>query len=157
MRHLLPLGSVSYEAANERERRVGYFAPAAVDDKRVPPVLHLHNLGHPTVLLLLLERGVRDRPGNRVVFLTGDDQHRATIRVLDVDLGLRPRIEVGGRGLEERYARRRHGESLVELLCLLLVDGVREAEAELLEGERDRPLAVRRGPKNRPRRFERRE
>src|SRR5438309_6468616 len=43
------------EAANERERRVRNLAPAAVDHQRVPPVLHLHNLGHPTVLLLLLE------------------------------------------------------------------------------------------------------
>src|SRR4051812_31641033 len=64
------------EAPNERERRVGDLAPAAVDRERVPAVLDLDDLGHALVVLLLLVRGVRDRPRDRVVLLAGDDQER---------------------------------------------------------------------------------
>ena len=64
------------------------------------------------------------------------------VRVLAVDLGLAPRVEVGGGRLEERLAGAGHGELLVQRLGLVLVDGVGEGVAELLVGERDGAVAV---------------
>ena len=57
------------------------------------------------------------------------------LRSSSVDLRLRPRIEVGGRGLEERRAGGQHGEGVVELPGLRFADGVGEAETELLESD----------------------
>src|SRR5438034_11468945 len=82
------------ETSDERERRVGDLAPAAVDRERVPAVGNLVNLGHAGIVLLLLERGVRDRPRDGVVLFAGEDQQRAALRVLGVDLRLRPGVEV---------------------------------------------------------------
>src|SRR5205823_2889731 len=80
---------------------------------------------------------VGDRPWHRVVLLAGDDQQWAAVRVLVVDLGLRPWVEVGRRRLEQRRAGGRDHELLVELLGLLLADRVGEAVAELVERQRD--------------------
>jgi hypothetical protein len=139
---------------DERERRVSDLSPAAVDDERVPAVGHFDDLGDSHIALLALERRVRDRPRDRVVFFAGDDQQRSAHRVLGVDFGLRPRVQVGGRGLEERHARRRHGKGLIEVLGLLLAHRVRKAEAELLEGEWDRTVAVGRLAEHGPRRLQ---
>ena len=62
------------KAIEEGERRLGDFLPAAVDRERVAAARHLDDLGHALVALLLLERRVRDRPGDGVVLLAGDDQ-----------------------------------------------------------------------------------
>ena len=102
----------------------------------------LDDLGHARVALLLLVRGVGDRPRHGVVLLAGDDQQRPAIGILGVHLGLGPRIEVGRGRLEERRAGRRHRVRLVELLGLVLAHGVGEREAELLVGERDGAVAV---------------
>src|SRR5207244_1536499 len=85
---------------DERERCVGDLSPAAIDGKRVPAVGHLDDLGHALIVLLEMERRVRDSPRDRVVLLAGDDQQRPALRVLAVDLRFRPRVEVGGRSLE---------------------------------------------------------
>ena len=53
-------------------------------------------------------------------FSPRDDQQRAAIRVLGVDLRLRPRVEVRRRRLEQRLARRRDRVRLVQLLRLVL-------------------------------------
>src|SRR5204863_395153 len=55
------------EPPDERERGVGHFAPAAVDDEGVTAVGHLDDPGDGLVALLLLERRVRDRPRDGVV------------------------------------------------------------------------------------------
>src|SRR5438309_1553158 len=107
------------EALDEPERRLGNFAPAAVDDERVPTVGHFDDLGDPSISLLALERRVRDRPRHGVVFLAGDNQHRSAIWVLGVDFGFGPRIQVRGRGLEERYSGCWCGKGLIEILGLL--------------------------------------
>lgn len=120
-------------------------------------VLDLDKLGHPRVLPLLLVGGVRDGIRYRVVLLSRDDQERPPLGVVVVHLRLGPGVQVGGGGLEERRAGGRHGEGLVELVGLLLAHGIREAEAELLVGERDRPVAVSRVLEHRKRRLQRRQ
>src|SRR5438046_7473217 len=57
---------MSEEAPDERERSAGDLPPSAIDRERVPAVGHFNDLGHADVALLLLERRIRDRPGNRV-------------------------------------------------------------------------------------------
>src|SRR5712672_2723211 len=132
------------EALHERQCLIGDLAPAMVDDERVAAIRYLDDLGHALVLLLLLVGGVCDRWGDRMVFPAGNDQERSAVGVLSVDLCLRPRIEVGGRRLKERYAGRRHREGLVQVLGLILADGVGEGVAELVVGERNRAVAVER-------------
>src|SRR5437762_150157 len=102
------------EALDEGERRLGDLPPAAVDHERVPAVGYLGDLGQGLVPLLLLVRGVRDRPRDGVVLLAVDDQERPARGVLRVDLRLGPGIQIGGGRLEERRAGRRHVVLLVE-------------------------------------------
>src|SRR5215211_5464705 len=83
------------EALDEGQGGVGDFTPAAVDDQRVPAVLHLDDLGHALVVLLLLVGGVDDRPGDGVILLPRDEQQRPPFGVVGVDLGLGPGVEVG--------------------------------------------------------------
>src|SRR5262249_40615186 len=128
---------------DELERLFGDLPPAGVDRQRVPATLHLHDLGHALVALLLLVGRVRDRPGDRLVRVGRDDQHGPPLRVLRVDLRLRPRIEVRGRRLEERLAGAGYGVAEVQLLRLVLADRVREAVSELLVAQRDRAVPVR--------------
>src|SRR5262252_4068254 len=131
------------EPLDELERLLGDLPPAGVDCQRVPAVRHLDDLGHALVAFLLFVGRVRDRPGNRMVRVGGDDQHRTALRVRRVDFGLRPRIEVRGRRLEERLAGAGDGVAEVQLLRLVLADRVREAVAELLVAEWDRAVPVR--------------
>src|SRR5262245_6191737 len=86
----------SLEPLDELERLLGDLPPAGVDRQRVPAALHLHDLGHALVALLLLVGRVRDRPGDRLIRVGRDDQHRTALRVRRVDLRLGPRIEVRG-------------------------------------------------------------
>lgn len=72
-----------------------------------------------------------------MVFFARDDQQRSSVGVV-LELDLRPRVEIGGRGLKERNAGRRHREPLVKLSRSVLVDGARERIAELLERQCDR-------------------
>src|SRR5215217_7922283 len=130
------------EALDERERLVGDLTPAAVDGQRVSPAGDLLDLGHAGVVLLLLVGGVDDRRRDGVIQLAGEEQQRPPVGVLGVDLVLGPGIQVGRRGLPQRLAGGRHRELLIQLLGLLLADGVGEAVAELLEGERHRPVTV---------------
>ncbi len=67
-----------------------------------------------------------------MVLPAGDDQERSAGGILGVDLRLGPRVEVGRRRLEERDARGRHREGLVQVLCLVLTDRVCEGVAELI-------------------------
>ena len=94
------------EAPEECERRVGDVSPAAVNGQRVPAIGDRDNLSNADIPLLALERRVRDLPRNRVVLLARDDQQRPALRALDVDIRLRPWVEVGGRGLKDGRARR---------------------------------------------------
>src|SRR5439155_25773463 len=106
------------------------------------------------VVLLLVVGGVWDRRWDRVILLARDDQERPAVGILGVDLGFGPGVEVRRRRLEERDARRRYGEVLVQLLSLILADGVGEGVAELLVGQRDRPVAVEGIAKHRRRRLQ---
>ena len=151
----LPTESGLDEALDEIERRVGDFAPTVVDDQRVAAALHLHDLGHALVALLLLVRSVRDRPRHGVILLAVDDQQRPAIGVLRLDLDFGPRVQVRGRRLEERHARSGHGEGVVELLRFVLAHRVRERVPELLVGERYRAVVVRRVAQHGRRRLQR--
>src|SRR3984885_6226080 len=96
------------EAPDERERGLRHLAPAVVDGQRVSPALDLGYLGHVRVPLLLLVGRVRDRPRHGVVAAAADEEHRAAARALGVHLRLGPRVEVGGRGLEQGQPGGRH-------------------------------------------------
>src|SRR5262245_7983254 len=76
------------EPLDELEHCLGDLPPASVDCERVPPVRHLDDFGHALVALLLLVGGVRDGPGDRLVRVGRDDQHRTPIRIRRVDLCL---------------------------------------------------------------------
>src|SRR5271165_1679544 len=130
------------EALGEREGRVSDLAPAAVDGERVPAAGHLDHLGHAGVALLVLVGGAGDRRRRGVVFLAGDEQHRAAVGVAGVDLRLGPRVEVGGCALEQGPSRRGHREGLVELLGFVLGHDVGEGVPELVVGQRHCPVAV---------------
>src|SRR6478672_4361464 len=82
------------ESSHESERPLSNRAPAAVDRQRVPPVRDLLDFGHGRVLPLLLVGGVRNRPGDGVVVLAIDDQQRAAVGVLRIDLGLADWVHV---------------------------------------------------------------
>jgi hypothetical protein len=62
------------DALYECERSVSHFAPAVVDGEGVPTVGDRGDLGDRWVVPLLLERGAGDRPWDRVVFGSVDDQ-----------------------------------------------------------------------------------
>ena len=64
--------------------------------------------------------------------LARNEQHGAAFGIPRVDLRLGPRVEVGGRGLEERQPGGGHGERLVKLSRLVLLHGVGEGVAELV-------------------------
>src|SRR3954468_14577134 len=156
-RWLVSRRSASREPPDELQGHLGHLSPAAVDRERVATSAHLDDLGDSLlVLLLLLEGGVRDRPGHGVILLAGDDEQRSPLGVLMVDLHLRPRVEVGGCGLEQRSAGGGHGKRVVELPGLALVDRVRECVTELLVGERNRAVAVGRVGQHRAGRAQRR-
>src|SRR6266852_2640720 len=121
----------------------------------MPAVGYFLDFGHGGISLLLLVGGIGNSPRDGVVFLAGDDQEWSTLGVLRVDLGLRPRVEVGGGSLEERRAGGRHRKRLEQLVCFALVHGIGEGETELLEGKWDGPVVVERVPNNRRRRLQR--
>ena len=125
------------EAVDECERPFGHLAPAAVDGERVTAVGDLFDLGDSGVVPLALERCVCDRPRHRVVFLSIEDQQRPAIRVLGVQLCLGPRVQIGVGHLHQRHAWRRHVVGLVQPLGLLVVEGIRPAVLELVQGESD--------------------
>jgi hypothetical protein len=76
------------EPLDELKRLLGDLAPAGVDRQRVPASRHLDDLGHALIAPLLFVGGVRDRPGDRLVRVGRDDQHRTPLRVRRVDLRL---------------------------------------------------------------------
>ena len=138
-RPLAPSGLRLHEALDELQRRVGDLLPAVVDGERVAAVLELDDLGDRVLVApLALERRVADRPRHGVVLGARDDEQRAAVGVLGLDLHLGPRVEVGARGLEEREPGGRDRERVVELVRLVLAHHVGERVAELLVGERHR-------------------
>ena len=122
---------------DERERGLGHFTPSVVNRQGMPAVGYFADLGHAGILLLLLVGGMGNRPRHGVVVLAGDDQQRSTLGILRVDLGFRPRIEIGGGRLEDRHTGAGHRVRLVQLVRFALVYGVGEGETELLVGQRD--------------------
>ena len=80
-----------------------------VDGNRVSRVRDLLNLGHEVVAFLLFERRVGNRPRHNMIFFAVEDQQGSSFWIL-LDLCLSPGVEVGCSGLEERFARSRHGE-----------------------------------------------
>src|SRR3984957_2446841 len=77
-----------------------------------------------------------------MVLFAGADRRRSPIRVLRIGLRLRPRLEIGGRRLEQRLAGSRNGEQVIQLLRLVLPHGIGETVTKLVESERDRAIAV---------------
>src|ERR1700692_1536342 len=119
------------EAPDECERRVSNVSPAAVNRQRVPAIGDRDNLSNADIPLLTLERRVRDLPRDRIVLLTRDNQQWPPLWALDVDICLRPRVEVSGRCLKDWRARCRNSEGRIDCRGLFLADGVCEAEPEL--------------------------
>src|SRR4051794_18712418 len=67
---------------DERETDLGDFPPPAVDRQGMPATRDLPDLRHAFVALLLVERGIRDRPGHGVVELAIEDEERTSLGVL---------------------------------------------------------------------------
>src|SRR5713101_1780223 len=129
---------------DEGERGLGHLTPPVVDDQGMPAVGHLADFRDGGIFLLLLVGGIGDRYRGGVVFLARDDQQWSTLGVLRIDLGFRPRVEVGGGCLEERHARSGHRKRLVQLVGFVFVHRVGEGETELLVGQWDGPIVVQR-------------
>ena len=89
------------------QARVGDLAPAVVDGQRVGAVGELEDVGGGLAVAVLLERRLGDRLGDGVVLAAHDQQQRPAALVVGGDLGRRVRVEVRGRGLEQRLARSR--------------------------------------------------
>src|SRR5260370_28622403 len=87
-------------ALDECERRVGHLAPARVNDQGVPAVRKLHDFRHARVAFLLLVGSFSNRQRDGVVLYAFDDQKRAALGILGVDLGLGPGVEVLAGSLE---------------------------------------------------------
>ena len=130
------------EPLDEVERGLRDLLPAVVNGERVAAVGHLLDLGDARVALLPLVGGVGDRPGNRVVLLPVEDQQRAPIGVLRVDLRLGPGVEVGVGHLGQGDPRPGHVVGVVKALRLVVIEGVRPAVFELVEGERDGSASI---------------
>src|SRR6266571_3586024 len=101
----------------------------------MPATGYFADLSDSWIFLLSLVGGMGNRPRHGVVVLAGDDQQRSTPGILRVDLGFRPRVEIGGGRLEDRHTRAGHRVRLVEFMRLALVDGVGEGVTELLVGQ----------------------
>src|SRR4051812_28208214 len=138
------------EALDKRERLVGDLAPTAVDRERMPAVRDPRDLGDTGVPSLLLVRRIDDCPGHRVILLAGYEQQRAAVGTLAVYLRFGPRIEVRAGRLEQRSAGRRDVERFVQLLGLVVAQGVGPAVLELLETECDGAFRVGGVSKHRP-------
>src|SRR6266566_2277611 len=123
----------------------------------MPAVGYFMDLSHARVLLLLLVGGMGDRPRDGVVVLAGDDQQRSALGILRVDLGFRPRVDIGGGCLEDRHAGARYRVFLVQFVRLTLVYGVGEGVTELLVGQWDGAGVVEGIAQDRRRRLQRRE
>src|SRR3954452_2340117 len=125
------MSSPLHEPLHEAQRALGYLAPPAVDCECVAASLELEKLGDVVVPALLLVSGFREDRRHGVVEFSRHDQHRSALRVLRVDFGFGPGVEVGRRGLEQRPPSPRHREVVVELLRFVLRHRVREPKAEL--------------------------
>ncbi len=122
---------------DECERGFGHFTPAMINGKRVAPIQNLLDLGYGGILLLLLERGIGNRPRYRVVFLAGNDEQRPTLRILNINLGFCPRVQIGRSRLEDRPTGAGYRVSLIQSMRFFLVYGIGEGETELIVGQRD--------------------
>src|SRR5258708_24710638 len=107
---------------DECQGRVGHLAPARIDDERVPAVGQLDDLGHPWVALLLLVGSFSNRRRDGVILYAFDDQKRAALGILGVDLGLRPGGEVLSGSLENSLPRPGNPAGLVQLPGPVLAD-----------------------------------
>src|SRR5258708_37625716 len=107
---------------DECQGRVGHLAPARIDDERVPAVGQLDDLGHPRVALLLLVGSFSNRRRDGVILYAFDDQKRAALGVLGVDLGLGPGVEVLSGSLGNSLARAGDRAGLVQRPGLLLAE-----------------------------------
>jgi hypothetical protein len=132
------------EPSDEAKCRVGDLAPTVIDREGVSASLDLDDLGHSLVAVLVFVRRVSDRPGDGVVLLPGDDQQRSAVGVLRIDPRFTPGVQVRCCGLEDRFAGAGDCVGLVEFLRLVLAYRVREAVPELLKGEGNGAVSVRR-------------
>src|SRR4029450_5775478 len=114
----------------------------AVEGDRVAWVVELLVVRNRGRLPILLERRSGDRRRNGVVLAAGDEKQRASRRVLRVDLGGRVRNQIGRGVLEQRLPGGRDRPAVVKVVRLLLGEGIAEAVAELLPGQRDAALPI---------------
>src|SRR5258708_19409762 len=118
---------------DECQGRVGHLAPARIDDERVPAVGQLDDLGHPRVALLLLVGSFSNRRRDGVILYAFDDQKRAALGILGVDLGLGPGVEVLIASLENSSPRAGTPEGAFHLPSPLLPTSLCETLPELFD------------------------
>src|SRR3989442_15356328 len=93
---------------DEGERGLGHFTPPVVNGQGMPATGYFADLRDRGIVLLSLIGGIGDCPRDGVVFLARDYQQWSTLGVLRVNLGFRPRVEIGGGRLEDRHTGARH-------------------------------------------------
>ena len=127
--------AVRYILCNEGERGFGHFTPSMVNGQRMPTPRDFSKLGDRGIVFLQLVSSVDNRRGDRMVFLTRDEQEWPTLGVLGVYAVFRPRVEVGRGRLKERCTGSGDRKRVVELVGFVFLDRVGKAVTELLEGQ----------------------
>src|SRR5258708_21677706 len=90
------------------------------------------DLRHAGILLLLRISGMGNRPRDGMVVLAGADQQWSTLGILRVDLGFRPRVEIGGGCLEDRHTGSAARGPLVDCMSITRFHRVCEGGPELV-------------------------
>src|SRR5436190_455552 len=101
---------------DEAERHIGYFTPSMVNSQGMPAIRDFLDQSFGGILLLLLVRSMGNCPRHGVVILARDNEQRSTVRILGVDLGFGPRIEIGAGSLEDRHSRAGHRIFFVQFM-----------------------------------------
>ena len=136
------VGTALDEALDERQRRVGDLAPAAVDRQRVAAARDLDDLGDAGLRCCCLYEAFAIAHGTVWSFspemISSGPRSGFFVSTFASVHGLRFAVAAWNSGSPGR----RDGVGLVELLRLVLAHRVGERVAELLVGERDGAVAV---------------
>src|SRR5437588_11905177 len=101
----------------------------------MPAIGHFAELRDSGIVFLQIVSSSDDRQRDSMVFLARDEQEWSTLGVLCVDQVFRPRVEVGGSGLEDGRAGTGDRKHFVELVGFVFLHRIGKAVTELLEGK----------------------
>src|SRR5215472_15799472 len=101
----------------------------------MPAIGHFVELRDSGIVFLQLVLSSEDRQWDRMVFLARDEQEGTTLGFVCIDLIFRPRVEVGGSGLEDGRAGSGDRVLVVKLLGFVLIHRIGKAIPELPESQ----------------------